>query len=273
MDHWAEEDSAIYAEIAEIAVPRRAEMTATVVAAAPFAPGEAFRIVELGSGEGFLAEALLEAFPAASVLALDGSESMRARTASRTARFGVRAAVRDFTLDAVDWWDRLAGVDLVVSSLCLHHLSDAKKRYLYKAVAERISSRGALLIADLIDPMHPASQQLAADAWDRAARSRADDLGQPQLYARFVEARWNHFRFPDAADRPSALLHHLVWLTHAGFAAAECLWLFAGHAVFGGFQRRTSLPAIPKRLRATSRSEREGRETERGAQEDVQEER
>src|SRR4029077_3634352 len=106
--------------------------------------------------------------------------------------------------------------DLVVSSLCLHHLNDAKKQYLYKAIADRMSPRGALLMADLIDPLDDASRRVAADAWDLAAREQADAIGRPDLYAHFLTARWNHFRYPDAADQPSALFHHLVWLKHAG---------------------------------------------------------
>jgi tRNA (cmo5U34)-methyltransferase len=235
LNHWTEEDSATYAAIAEIAVPRQREMMATLVAAIPFGGDDALKIVELGSGEGKLAEALLDRFPAATMLALDGSASMRLETETRTARFGARIVVREFTLDALDWWDLMRGADLVVSSLCLHHLNDAKKQYLYKAVAERLSSQGALLVADVIEPMSSAAREIAADAWDRSARAQADATGRPDLYRKFVEAGWNHFRTPDAVDHPSALLHHLVWLKQAGFVAVECVWLFAGHAVFGGF--------------------------------------
>ena len=235
MSNWTEDDSAIYAAIADVAVPRRREMMGTLVTAIPFARDEPFRIVELGSGEGLLTEALLDTFPAATVLALDGSEFMRRAAAARTARFGARAKVRAFELDTLGWWDLMLGSDLVVSSLCLHHLNDAKTQYLYKAVATRVSARGALLVADLIDPMSSTARSLAAETWDAFARAEADAIGRPELYTQFVEARWNHFRFPDPADHPSALFHHLVWLKHAGFVAVECLWLFAGHAVFGGF--------------------------------------
>jgi len=235
VSHWAEEDSATYAAIAEVAVPRRREMMATLVAAIPYAAGESFRIVEIGSGEGLLAEAVLDAFPAATMLALDGSAAMRLETVARTTRFGARAVVRDFALDSVNWWDLMRGADVVISSLCLHHLNDAKKQYLYKAVADRLSARGALLVADLIEPASPAAREIAATAWDRSAREQAETVGQPQLYRKFVETGWNHFRTPDEGDQPSALLHHLVWLKQAGFLAAECVWLFAGHAVFGGF--------------------------------------
>ena len=71
-------------------------------------------------------------------------------------------------------------------------------------------------------------------------------VGAPALFQRFVDERWNHFRFPDVADQPSALFHHLVWLRHAGFTAVDGFWLNAGHAVFGGFKpAAASAPPLP----------------------------
>jgi tRNA (cmo5U34)-methyltransferase len=237
MSAWSETDSATYREIADVAVPRREELVSTLVAAVPFASSEPLKMLELGSGDGRLADALLTVFPRATLTALDGSESMRQATSARLSLFGDRARVAAFDVAALDWWDRMFGVDVIVSSLCLHHVNDAKKQYLYKAAAERMSPRGALIVADLVDPQSPALRELAADQWDAAARRQADTIGSPRLFDRFVETRWNHFRFPDAADQPSALFHHLVWLRHAGFASVDCCWLHAGHAVFGGFKQ------------------------------------
>ncbi|HEX3645665.1 MAG TPA: methyltransferase [Vicinamibacterales bacterium] len=246
MNGWTENDSQVYRDIADVAVPRRQELIATLVAAVPFAADEPVKMLELGSGDGRLAEALLTVFSRATLTALDGSESMRHEAAARLAPFGDRARVAAFDLSALDWWDRMFGVDVIVSSLCLHHLNDAKKQYLYKAAAERSSARGALLVADLIDPQHPALQQLAADQWDAQAKAQADRLGSPELFQRFVEARWNHFRFPDPTDQPSALFHQLVWLRHAGFSAVDCCWLNAGHAVFGGFKQVAASAPRPR---------------------------
>jgi tRNA (cmo5U34)-methyltransferase len=234
---WREDDSATFRAIAPVAVPRRDEMTAIVVAAAPFAADAAFKILELGAGDGVLAEALLTRFPRATLTALDGSESMRHEASRRLQHLGNRVRVAPFDLASLDWWDRMFGVDLMVSSMCLHHLNDAKKQYLYKAAADRLAANGALLIADIVEPQHPASRAVAADRWDATARAQADALNSPQLLHRFQDERWNHFRFPDVDDQPSALLHHLVWLRHAGFAAVDCLWLDAGHAVFAGFKQ------------------------------------
>jgi hypothetical protein len=150
--------------------------------------------------------------------------------------FDARIRVRNFDLAALDWWDLMRGADVVLSSLCVHHLNDAKKQYLYKAVAERMNDSGAFFVADLVQPTHDASRRLAAEQWDDVAKAHADAAGFPERFDLFVDSQWNHYRFPDPADRPSALFHHLVWLKHAGFTAVECFWLYAGHAVYGGFK-------------------------------------
>lgn len=233
---WTEADAATYRAIAAVAVPRRRDMTLALVGAAPFAPDQAIRILDLGAGDGVLAEALLTRFHRSTVTALDGSASMRDAAASRLQPFGDRARVAAFELASLDWWDRMFGADLVVSSLAVHHLGDPKKQYFYKAAADRLAAGGALLIADIVDPQHTAARAVAADRWDALAREQAAALGAPELFARFERERWNCFRFPDDSEHPSALLHHLLWLRHAGFAAVDCLWMDAGHAVFGGFK-------------------------------------
>lgn len=198
MPDRTEDDSSSDGATTEGAVPRRHEMMGVMVSLVPFEPDASFRIVEIGSGEGLLAAALLERFARATLLALDGSPSMREATKRRTAPFADRAQVRAFDLATLDWWDSMRGAGLVVSSLCVHHLNDAKKQYLYKAVAERLSPPGAFLVADVVDAARP---------------------GAPR----------------SPGDHASALLHHLIWLKHAGFASVDCFWMFAGHAVFGGF--------------------------------------
>jgi trans-aconitate methyltransferase len=243
---WTEADSATYRAIARVAVPRRDDMTQTMIDAVPFAADDAIAIVDVGAGEGLLSEALLTRFRRATLTALDGSESMRDEATARLRPFGARARVVSFDLASLAWWDRMSGAHLVVSALCLHHLNDAKKQYLYKAAAGRLVPGGALLVADIVDPQHAAARALAADRWDALAKAQAAALGAPELFAQFEREQWNWFRHPDADDRPSALLHHLVWLRHAGFASVDCVWLDAGHAVFGGVRpAATSEPRLP----------------------------
>jgi tRNA (cmo5U34)-methyltransferase len=234
---WNETDSRIYREIAAVAVPRRDEQIAALVGLAPFAADEEFAIVELACGEGLLAVALLQAYPRARYLGLDGSDSMRRVTAARIEAYGIRASVTAFDLASPDWLPRAEGAGLVVSSLCVHHLDGSGKQALFAAVFERLAPGGALLLADLIEPAGPEARAWFADSWDRSVGEQSvARSGSDELRRRFEVEHWNYYRYPDPIDRPSGLLEQLSWLRAAGFDAVDCFWMCAGHAVFGGYK-------------------------------------
>lgn len=238
-NEWTEDDSTLYQELAAVAVPARAEQIATLLTLLPFGRQESFHAVEVGCGEGALSYAILDAFPQATMTALDGSAQMRAHTAGRLAHFGARARVEEFDLASTPWLRHAEGAGCVVSSLCVHHLPAAGKQRLFADVATRLSDRGALLIADLIAPQRAEAGALFAATWDRAAETQSlIETGSPELFGRFVQTQWNYFRFPDPFDQPSPLFDQLTWLRAAGFAVADCFWLQAGHAIYGGYKQR-----------------------------------
>lgn len=235
-DRPQEADWRTYRELAPAAVPARAEQMATLVTLFPFSSGDSFRAVDLGSGEGHLSALVLDLFPAASLLALDGSHRMLELCARRLVRFGERANTEHFELDSNDWWPLVEGADLVFSSLCLHHLDDAGKRALFGALRERMSARGALLIADLVAPRRAEANWLFAESWDHSAEQQSRSAtGTGELFDLFVSSEWNIYRFPDPMDTPSALFDQLRWLDEAGFTGVDCFWMQAGHAVYGGY--------------------------------------
>ncbi len=219
-------------------VPAREEQIATVLTLLPFTPADKFRAVEIGSGSGTLSHALLDCFPEATLVALDGSESMRSHATTRLSSFGDRFSVQAFELGASDWHPSLDSADAVVSSLCIHHLSGEDKRRLYAAISQRISPRGALVIADLVEPQRPQGREVFAAGWDRAVKESAAGRSGA-LFERFVTEEWNYYRFPDASDQPSSLIDQLTWLKQAGFEVVDCFWLQAGHAIFGGYKSRS----------------------------------
>lgn len=240
---WSEEASAAYRSLADVAVPNRDEQLATLLALLPFGRDDEFRAVELGSGEGILSASILEAYPRASILSLDGSETMREQTQSRLAAYGERGSTAPFDLLGDDWLEHLQGVDAVVSSLVIHHLDDEGKRRLYQEIQSRLSERGVLLIADLVEPKHPEVLEYFADTYQREAHRRSRELtGSDELYEAFVAEEWNHFRFPDTeVDRPSYLFDQLRWLDEAGFHVVDAFWMRAGHAIYGGYQSNAAV--------------------------------
>src|SRR5438132_12478957 len=95
---WTETDSRDFLDLAEIAVPARAEQTRALLDLIPAAPEEAFTVAGLCAGEGLLCEAILSRFPRSRVVALDGSELMRTKAASMLDNFGNRSRGLAFTL-------------------------------------------------------------------------------------------------------------------------------------------------------------------------------
>jgi len=240
---WSEESSELYRQLAQVAVPARDEQIATLLTLLPFGKDEPFRAIELAAGEGFLSHAILDSFPNAKLLALDYEQSMREQTAQRLNHFGERAAVAAFDMLSDDWYGVLNGVDCVVSSLCIHHLSGDQKQILYRAIGSRLTSRGVLLIADLVAAQRPEANRLFAAAWDKSAEAQSSaQTGSRAVYDQFVETRWNYYLHPDPFDKPSPLFDQLRWLNAAGFAVVDCFWMQAGHAIFGGYKAREANP-------------------------------
>ena len=235
---WTEEDSALYRELSAVAVPGREEQLAALVALLPFGRNEAFSVIDLGCGEGVLAASVLDAYPHASVLALDGSASMLGEASARLDRFGGRARLGEFDLGSSEWRDRMTGAGAVLSSLALHHLSGEGKRRLFEDAARKTTDRAALLVADIIEPARQEAWAYYADVYDAAAERRSrEQTGSGELYQRLVDEEWNYFRFPDPGELPSPLFDQIAWLRAAGFASADCFWKLAGHAVYGGYKQ------------------------------------
>ena len=114
------------------------------------------------------------------------------------------------------------------------------------ALAGRLSPRGAVLIADLVEPQRPEARALFAATWDRLTEAQSlAATGSTRAFEWFLQARWNHYRYPDPVDQPSPLSDQLGWLREAGFALADCFWLRAGHAIYGGYKSADAAAPAP----------------------------
>jgi tRNA (cmo5U34)-methyltransferase len=240
-NQWSESDSASFINLAEIFVPGRTEQIAALLHLIPAQIDETFTIVELASGEGKLAEAILEKFPACHYIAFDGSELMRKRLAQRLARFSSRLEIRSFEIAEQSWRTTLPSpLRAVLSSLCVHHLSAQGKQELFQDMANHLEPTGALLLADIIEPATAHVAQLFALQYDEIVRHQSLALrGNLSGYEQFQAMKWNYFTYDygtQTYDQPSLLREQLSWLSNAGFAHADCYWLRAGHAVYGGYR-------------------------------------
>jgi phosphoribosylglycinamide formyltransferase-1 len=105
------------------------EAEAALVRAIPFGFDEKLSIVQLRAGEDGLTQQLKGAFPRATIKTFHDP----------------------FDAASLTWWDAMFGVDLVVAPFVTPPLTDAKTQYLYKAIADRVTPRGGVLVAERVE--------------------------------------------------------------------------------------------------------------------------
>lgn len=238
---WNEATSAHFIDLGRIYTPRRDELRNAFLDLIPAETDEAFVGVEIGTGQGWLMEAILRRYPAARMIGLDGSETMLLATEATLAPYPGRFELRAFRLEGDGWVAALPdGLRCVVSSLVIHHLHGPEKAALFRALYEKLAAGGGLLIADLMAPTSAWGRRHMANAWNAEVESQSIEYGgDRRAFDQFVADRWNLYEFPldeDDIDHPSTLPEHLAWLTEAGFADADAFWIRAGHALFGGYK-------------------------------------
>ena len=237
---WQEDESQVFLRYGPLFVPRREEQIETVCSLVPAQQDAGFNIVELGAGDGALATAVMSSFPSCRYLALDGTATMRARLEALTNACEGRLDVADFDLEDSGWRSRLPSpLRCVLASLIVHHLDADGKRWLFSDIASRLEPGGAFIIVDLVDPVSPEARTAYARQWDDDVQVRvAKSSESPDALDVFRNDRWNFYTDPnpDPYDQPSLLSDQLNWLRGAGFSKVDCFWMYAGHAIFGGYK-------------------------------------
>jgi ubiquinone/menaquinone biosynthesis C-methylase UbiE len=105
------------------------------------------RILDLGSGTGTGAFALLERFDQANVIALDVSAEMLDRLSSKARALGVADRIRTVQADLDTAWPAIETVDLVWASRSLHHMADPDR--VLAEVFATLRPGGLLVVAEI----------------------------------------------------------------------------------------------------------------------------
>lgn len=138
-------------------------------------------VVDLGSGTGALAEAVLRREEVGAVELLDVDPEMMARARGRLARFGDRAR---FTLRSYDEPFELC--DAFAASLSLHHIRTLEaKTALFTRAFEALPDGGVLVNADVNMPADGAGRDALYRFW--ADHQVASGIEEERAWAHFEE--------------------------------------------------------------------------------------
>jgi cyclopropane fatty-acyl-phospholipid synthase-like methyltransferase len=137
----------------ELASVREAGFAA-LLAELPIDLDAPLRIVDLGAGDGAVAELVLDKYSRADALLVDFSQLMVENGNARLNRFAGRYRYIHWDMNTDDWPGTLKGpFDAVVSSAAIHHLENPRKEWLARTVFRRLVPGGVFTNYDLFrDP-------------------------------------------------------------------------------------------------------------------------
>ena len=197
----------------------------------PLPPDRPSHFVDLGSGPGTIAGWVLTSFPRSSAVCVDFAAGRMAVGERYLAPFASRYRFVHGDLNDLHWEGALdAAFDAVVSAYAIHHVSDERKRALYREIYEHLAPGGAFMHLEVIRPPNAPLRGLywakdgetPASAWERrerlAAREPEPMPPQPSEHA-----------VPTLED-------HLAWLCDAGYVSVDCYWKTYALALFGGYR-------------------------------------
>jgi tRNA (cmo5U34)-methyltransferase len=199
-----------YSEAIQRCVPRYGEMLRTLIGYIPY-DLRPRRIVELGCGGGDLSALIAERHPKAEIHLVDFAAEM-IETCRR--RFAGAANLHYHTEDFAQIEFGEGSVDLVVSSISIHHLDDQAKQTLFRRVFFWLREGGVLGYSD---QFRGATDEINATHL-RRWQEEALRLGCSQ-------EEWETWmRHQDEHDHHATLETQLEWLHAAGFAPVDCPW-------------------------------------------------
>jgi tRNA (cmo5U34)-methyltransferase len=221
--HWKEADRvADYVSQNDRDAAQMAEVFGILTAMLPFEREASLRVLDIGSGHGVGAAAVLEAFPAARAIGLDVSPAMMEVGRERMARFGARFAYHEGDFADGELPSSLDGpFDLVISSRAIHHITAEAKLRLYTDVYGRLNAGGCFVN---IDNMRPRDEFL------RARYAQVDP--RPARYG----SQGQRPRTGGGREHPDPVDEQLEALRQAGFAHVDCFWKRLGRAMIVGFK-------------------------------------
>jgi tRNA (cmo5U34)-methyltransferase len=183
-------------------IPHRVEGESTLL---EFVPAGAKRILDLGSGGGRLLALVKAARPDAEFVGLDFSPTML-QTLRKT--FAGESKVTIVSHDFGNVMPVMEPFDAVISSFAIHHVSNLRKRALYREIFELLAPNGVFCNLE-----HVASVS-------------------PHLHAEFLRA------ISCAEEDPSNKLldveTQLAWLREIGFVDVDCHWKWRELALLVG---------------------------------------
>lgn len=173
-------------------------------------------VLDLGAGTGLFSSYIAKKYPKASFTLIDLSSGML-DIARR--RFQNINNVQFFAENYYKF-EYTQKYDLVISSLSIHHLSDAEKKELYQRIYYIMNDNGIFINADQVLGHTHFLESLYKSDWNNY-------IEHSGLAADAIEAA----RKRTTLDKMSTLEQQLGWLNASGFVDVDCIYKYYNFVV------------------------------------------
>ena len=194
----------------------------------PFADRDEFTFLDLGAGTGAASRVILDLYPRSTAILADYSAEMMRVGEREMQRFAGRYRYVEFDMSAGGEWPAAipATLEAVVTSMCVHHLPDDRKRSLFTEIFDHLAPGGWYFNYDPVraeDPLVEATWQRVNDREDPETAARRRN------WTPLDHARWdNHVRYI------IPLGPQLEFLRSAGFEGIDVYWKQLENLIYGG---------------------------------------
>ena len=173
-----------------------------------FLPATVGRVLDLGTGDGYVVGIIRQVHPRVTAVAADFSAEMLESAHERFDDVDEVEVVEHNLDDPLpDSWGTF---DAVVSAFAIHHLVDERKRALYGEVFDRLNPGGAFCNLE-----HVASPT-------------------PELHEAFLAAIGSSTERDDPSNKLVPVETQLDWLREIGFEHVDCHWKWRELALLAG---------------------------------------
>ena len=197
-------------------------------------PNGVTNFIDLGCGDGVLADQILQAYPNAQGTLIDFSAGMLSTVEERMAGFADQLTVLELDYGDPKWVKSVAGesFDLIVSGFSIHHQPDGRKRAIYQEIFDLLRPGGVFLNSEHVRSANPIVEKMHDQLFVDSMVVYEDAIGSGKTVEQIEH---------DYYDRPDKEANILLdvqtqvkWLKEIGFEHADIYFKVFELALFGG---------------------------------------